>query len=230
MATVKGILDKLLSWCPLYWIALGGYRYYKYSEERRYDPKDFLYFGKDATVAHGAFLGAPEKTYLADGAFIGNECKIMGLGGFHLGRYSGLGAGSVILTDQHRYVGADALPFDDTRLVKPVYVEDYAWIGMNAAILPGVRIGEGAIVGLGSVVTKDVPPLAIVMGNPAKTIGFRSKEAFDRLKSEGAVRPMSGGSSLRLWVTPAIRRKFAEELKDFGFDTSGGRQFFEHKR
>ena len=48
----------------------------------------------------------------------------------------------------------------------PVVIEDYAWIGGRAVILPGLRIGEGAVVATGAVVTKDVPPYTIVGGVP----------------------------------------------------------------
>jgi maltose O-acetyltransferase len=50
---------------------------------------------------------------------------------------------------------------------KPVQIDDYAWIAVGATILPGVRIGYGAVVGAGAVVAKDVPPLAVAIGNPA---------------------------------------------------------------
>jgi galactoside O-acetyltransferase len=53
---------------------------------------------------------------------------------------------------------------------KPIHIQSHAWIGMNVIILKGVTIGEGAIVGAGSVVTKDVPSWTIVGGNPAKVI------------------------------------------------------------
>ena len=53
-----------------------------------------------------------------------------------------------------------------------VTVKDKAWIGFNSIILKGVTIGEGAIVGAGSVVTKDVPDWAVVAGNPAKIIKY----------------------------------------------------------
>jgi acetyltransferase-like isoleucine patch superfamily enzyme len=54
----------------------------------------------------------------------------------------------------------------------PIKICDKAWIGFNSIILKGVTIGEGAIVGAGSVVTKDVPPYAVVAGNPAKIIKY----------------------------------------------------------
>ena len=57
---------------------------------------------------------------------------------------------------------------------RPVIIEDYAWIASRVTILPGVRIGRGAVIGTGSIVTKDVPPMTVVAGNPASKIGERS--------------------------------------------------------
>ncbi|MFR1448551.1 MAG: DapH/DapD/GlmU-related protein [Beduini sp.] len=53
---------------------------------------------------------------------------------------------------------------------KKVVIEDYAWIGSQVVILPGVTIGKGAIIGAGSVVTKDIPPMTIAVGVPCKVI------------------------------------------------------------
>ena len=66
----------------------------------------------------------------------------------------------------------DGLPTEkyDTIGEAPIIIEDDVWIGCNAIILKGVKIGEGAIVSAGSVVTKDVPPNSMVAGNPAKVI------------------------------------------------------------
>ena len=56
--------------------------------------------------------------------------------------------------------------------------QEYAWVGAGATILPGVCIGRHAIVGAGSVVTKDVPDYAVAVGNPAKVIKMLDKEKF----------------------------------------------------
>lgn len=57
-----------------------------------------------------------------------------------------------------------------------VTIADRVWIGFRAIVLPGVSIGEGAVVGAGSVVTRDVPPFTIVAGNPARPIGSRPQD------------------------------------------------------
>ena len=57
-------------------------------------------------------------------------------------------------------------------IAKPIKIEDNVWIGINSTILPDVTIGKNAIVGARSVVTKDVPENAVVVGNPAKIIKY----------------------------------------------------------
>lgn len=69
-----------------------------------------------------------------------------------------------------------------TLTCKPVLIREYAWVGAGATILPGVCIGRHAIVGAGSVVTKDVPDYAVAVGNPAKVIKMLDKENFRRTK------------------------------------------------
>jgi acetyltransferase-like isoleucine patch superfamily enzyme len=76
---------------------------------------------------------------------------------------------------QYRAKFGDRLPADLELGERPVVIEDDAWIGAGATILPGVRIGRGAVVATGSVVTRDVPAATIVAGNPAiavRTIDF----------------------------------------------------------
>ena len=76
--------------------------------------------------------------------------------------------------------------------VAPIIVHKHAWIAVNVTILPGVEIGEGAIVSAGSIVSKDVPAFTVVNGNPAKVVADisgivqsnYSSEEFERLMAE----------------------------------------------
>lgn len=67
---------------------------------------------------------------------------------------------------------------------QPIEIGNNVWIGMRVIILPGVKIDEGVIVAAGSVVTKSVPKCAIVGGNPAKIIGWRNKDLYEKLVKE----------------------------------------------
>lgn len=69
----------------------------------------------------------------------------------------------IMESDYHAAGGSDVVP-------RPIVIEDEAWIGCRVIILKGVTVGRGAIIGAGSVVTKDVPPYTLAAGNPAKVI------------------------------------------------------------
>lgn len=77
-------------------------------------------------------------------------------------------SGSVILS--HSAIESKLHPNDKQRIM--TIIEDGVFIGVNSVILPGVKIGKNAIIGAGSVVTKEVPPNAVVAGNPAKLIKY----------------------------------------------------------
>jgi len=120
------------------------------------------------------------------------------------------------------------IPWGEARVIKPVVIGDYVWVGMNAAILPGVTVGEGAIIGLGAVVAKDVPPRAIVVGNPGRVIGYRDEESYEAMKRKGAVRPASRRCT-RLLIPEEIRQKYHRLLTEVGYDIGNGRESFEFK-
>jgi acetyltransferase-like isoleucine patch superfamily enzyme len=118
-------------------------------------------------------------SHLKSDTFI--ECS----GGVEIGRYFHTGRGLLIFSSNHDYRSTKSIPYDMVDILRPVTIEDCVWIGSNVSIVPGVRIGEGAVVGMGAVVTKDVPPGAIVGGNPAQIIGYRDMVTYKILKKQG---------------------------------------------
>ena len=90
-------------------------------------------------------------------------------------------AKDVARTNADYRAGRDFLASKNWEVVRaePITVCDKAWIGMNAIILRGVTIGEGAIVGAGAVVTHDVPPWTVVAGNPAQVVKHLSPENWE---------------------------------------------------
>jgi chloramphenicol O-acetyltransferase type B len=84
----------------------------------------------------------------------------------------------IIARDAHTYKTVGVTMFEAPRGdLGDVVIEDDVWIGFGAIVLSGVRIGRGAIVAAGSVVITDVPPYAIVGGNPAKVLKYRFNSA-----------------------------------------------------
>lgn len=110
-----------------------------------------------------------------------NDVKIRGDGPVEIGDRFEAGPDLFILTRNHNYEG-DELPFSRPYERKKVKIEDNVWVGARTTILPGVTIGEGAIIQAGSVVAKDVPPCAIAGGHPAETFAERDKENYQKLK------------------------------------------------
>ena len=82
---------------------------------------------------------------------------------------------------------------------------------------------------MGSVVVQDIPPLAIVSGNPAQVLTYRSKEDFDRLKAARAdIDPYKEVPLLK--VPPITKRKFKNEMGRLGFDLSNGQEYFSYDK
>lgn len=117
-------------------------------------------------------------SYFKPGTYV--ECS----GGVTVGKYCHLSRGLTILSATHDYDKRPKIPYDEVLLKKPVVIKDFVWCGCNSTILPGVTIGEGAIIGAGSIVTKDVPDYAVVGGNPARLICYRDIDHFKDLKDQ----------------------------------------------
>ena len=138
----------------------------------------------------GPGVNVTGNTTIGDGAGFGKRVKIFGDGPVSIGRRAVLAEDSVVYTQVHDYDHSDVLPFGWGFTYPETSVGDYAWIGIKCIVLPGARIGEGAIVQAGSVVMGVVPPCAIVAGNPAKVIGWRDIEHYNKLKVAAGEKPV----------------------------------------
>ena len=134
-------------------------------------------------IGEGVFIGAQAniqgrfdgKCRIGRGSWIGPQA-FLDARDLVIGEHVGWGPGAKLLGSAHVAEPIDR-PIIETDLeVRPVVVGDWADIGTNAVILPGVTIGKGAIVGAGAVVTEDVAPFSVVAGVPARLIRWRSEQ------------------------------------------------------
>lgn len=126
--------------------------------------------------------GNPKNFIFGENAHLKSNTYINTFDLVTIGDYVHIGRGLTIFTSNHNYRSELSIPYDKDYLSGPVTIENFVWLGANVTILPGVRISEGSVVGANSVVTKSVPRCTIVAGNPAKKIGVRDIEVFDKLK------------------------------------------------
>lgn len=112
----------------------------------------------------------PGGVVIGENCIVGDTCFLDGRDGITFGSNVNVGSHVSIYTRQH---AVDSPTFEE--IGAPVAVGDYAWIASHAVVLPGVTIGEGAVVAAGSVVTKDVAPYTLVGGNPARYIRDRER-------------------------------------------------------
>lgn len=129
-------------------------------------PINNLVLGEHIYIGPEAWFSLRGKCRIGSGTIFGPRCKIH--------------------TSNHRYEGT-MLPYDHIYTVKDVVIGENVWIGADVSIMPGVTIGEGAVIAACSCVTKDVPPMAVVGGNPMRIIKYRDAENYNRLKAEGQI-------------------------------------------
>ena len=140
------------------------------------NPSKLGYFGKGAKLGIPADLKNPHNIYLHDFARIGRRSTIMTVGNsrFIMKKYSGAAEGLTVIASNHRQnLGHFRTGSNDDNEYKDVIVEEDVWLGINVTLLAGVHIGRCAIIGACAVVTKDIPPYAVAVGNPAKVVKFK---------------------------------------------------------
>lgn len=127
----------------------------------------------DSRIYAGFHIREPHKVTIEDGVSIGPHVLLDGRSGLTICKSAVIGYGAIIWTLNHDY---NDISFKGKGA--PVVIGPYSWICSNSIILPGVTIGEGAVVASGAIVTKDVPPYTVVGGMPAKVIKTRDRKEY----------------------------------------------------
>lgn len=121
-----------------------------------------------SAILMGVTFDARRGFAMGENSVVNEEARMDTRGGIVLGSNVSISSRATILTASHDPNSASFAGYE-----RGVVICDYAWIGLNALIMPGVTIGEGAVVAAGAVVTASVEPYAIVAGVPARAIGRR---------------------------------------------------------
>lgn len=141
-----------------------------------------LRFGEDVRISRGSHL-------IGDYTFLGAGCRI-GPARVQIGRYCSVGPECVIGPNQHPFSHASTsavfyssswgakLDMRTQNNSAAVAIGHDVWIGMRSILMPGIKVGNGAVIGAGSIVTRDVPAYAIYAGIPAREIGRRFEEGL----------------------------------------------------
>lgn len=130
--------------------------------------------GQNSSIAMDCFFtgfATGWSFHVGDNTVINRRCYFDARVGIHIGNNVNISPEVYILTFQH-----DPQSSSFECKGSAVTIEDYAWIGVRAIILPGVTIGRGAVIGAGAVVTKSLPPYSIAAGVPATVIKERTRD------------------------------------------------------
>lgn len=218
---IASLLKKITTWpfrcCHGIRYASTLYDVHKRAEENK---NAIRLCGPGTKIEDNVSISWPSRVRIGKNCLVQSDCILHSMGGIHIGDYVGVGSKSILVSFAHNYLRPKYLPYDNIITIRPIIIRDFVWIGFAAHIMPGVEIGEGAIVGMGAVVSNNVPPLAVVVGNPAEVVGYRNKKQFEHCKKE---KKFAGPMLHEFFgeykeVIPGfVRKKYSNELQELGF-------------
>jgi acetyltransferase-like isoleucine patch superfamily enzyme len=132
--------------------------------------KSGISFGRNITLAYNCFI-SPVELKVGDGCWLGVNNFICGR--VFIGHDVHLGP-SVNLPGASHNIESELPLTESGSTMEGTILEDFVWVGGNSTILDGVKVGKGAVVAAGSVVTRDVPAFAVVAGVPARVLKYRT--------------------------------------------------------
>jgi putative colanic acid biosynthesis acetyltransferase WcaF len=140
--------------------------------------------GAGVRVKPGVRVKFPWRLHVGDHCWLGEDLWIDNLAEVRIGSHCCLSQGAYLCTGSHDW-SRDTFDL----ITRPIIVEDHAWVGARAVVAPGVVIGEGAILALGSVATKSLQPWTIYLGSPAHPVRERPQPARGEVLSQNDAPP-----------------------------------------
>jgi putative colanic acid biosynthesis acetyltransferase WcaF len=161
-------------WCP-------GRLVFRFSPRVYFGWRRFLLrifgarVGNEVHIYNSAVIYMPWNLEIGDWSSIGEHVYVYNLGTVRIGKKATISHRAHICAGTHDYTRPD-LPLQKP----PIAIFDQAWVCADAFVGPGVVIGEGAVIGARAVVTKDVPPWTVVVGNPARVVKKRLLVKYEK--------------------------------------------------
>jgi acetyltransferase-like isoleucine patch superfamily enzyme len=131
--------------------------------------------GKHPVFHTNVRITSPKKLKIGDRCAFGQGTFLTCGGGITMGNDVATGPDAKIWSVNHIFEDPDVPWMKQGFEHKEVIIEDDVWIGASTFVKPGVRIGKGAIISAGTILSKSVPPFAIVAGNPGRVVGWRKR-------------------------------------------------------
>lgn len=151
------IMNYIIAFCPFLFI-------------RKIYMKIFgVHLGKRSIIDMGYFILSPNKLHIGNHCHINHQCMLDARGKIVIGNNVSISHYVKLISAGHNY---NSINFDYVEA--PIIISDNVWIGINATILKGVTINEGAVIAAGAIVTKDCEPYGVYAGIPAKKIASRN--------------------------------------------------------
>jgi maltose O-acetyltransferase len=147
------------------------YRYNKTETEEERPPilRQLLgSFRENSLIWPPFFCSYGYNTYIGDYVFLNYMCTILDGADVRIGSHVMIGPAVQVYTAEHPLQSAPRI--QGWEVAKPIVIEDNVWVGGGAILLPGVTIGRNAVIGAGAVVSRDVPPNMVAVGNPARVV------------------------------------------------------------
>lgn len=130
-------------------------------------------FGDGSVVMKGVNVSNPYNLSVGENSGLGINAYLSCVAEVSIGDRVLMGPDVMIFTSDHNWCGIDKTYFNKGMSEAPVIIEDDVWIGARSIILKGIKVGKGATIAAGSVVTKDVESMSVVGGVPAKFIKYK---------------------------------------------------------